>query len=283
MSAERPTVDVLLKTPTPSYHRFFEYAKVVGRKETREGRDWSIELLTELRRRYRHVLVIGQELVLQLIEAGREPDAQAELAELDREFGNLDEETQSRWGRIFKDQGDAHVELPWSAPAGGKANPQMASTYYRKSLDRYRQAYGIRSGYYPGINMATLLLILGTLEPPPPGAKPREVLESEALAQALLDSRPDWPATQKEDESLWHPATAGEAFLLRRQLEPAESQYLIALDSPFLSPFSRKSMYRQVERIRLCFHNLGIAIPPPLGDPQTFFLRPPDDPAANPP
>ena len=30
-------------------------------------------------------------------------------------------------------------------------------------------------------------------------------------------------------------------------------------------------MYRQVERIRMCFAMLVVTIPAPLGDPRTFF------------
>ena len=31
------------------------------------------------------------------------------------------------------------------------------------------------------------------------------------------------------------------------------------------------AVYKQVERIRMCFAILGVEIPPPLGDPKTFF------------
>ena len=71
--------------------------------------------------------------------------------------------------------------------------------FYRKSLEKYDRAYQIRSGYYPGINKATLLLMLGSLKAGQTGQAPgsiKELFESEELAvQAshepnVLESRP---------------------------------------------------------------------------------------------
>ena len=80
-----------------------------------------------------------------------------------------------------------------------------------------------------------------------------------------------WPAGFKEDETLWHPATAGEAYLLRRLWDAAAQQYGDALKSRYINAHARMAMYKQVERIRMCFAILGVEIPPPLGDPKTFF------------
>jgi hypothetical protein len=193
------------------------------------------------------------------------------LDQLDRVFTNLDEETQCRWGRLFKDQGDAYVRLPWSEPDGRPPDAEMARIFYKKSLDRYDQAYRVRSGHYPGINKATLLLIVGTLQPPIPDAPAKELADSESLAAALLSDRARWPPGFQEDETLWHPATEGEAYLLRRMWDAAARHYGQALESRFLNGHARNTMYRQVERICVCFAMLGITIPLPLGDPKTFF------------
>ena len=147
-----------------------------------ENRRWSVTLLEGLMKRYPHVLAIGQELVLALLECKDDERAEAVLGQLDRRFTNMDEETLCRWGRLFKDQGDAYVRLLWSDPDGRPADPEMARVFYKKSIERYDQAYRIRSGHYPGINKATLLLILGTLQPPIAGAPAREIEESDALA-----------------------------------------------------------------------------------------------------
>ena len=171
------------------------------------------------------MLAVGQELVLALLECNEGDKAAAVLEELDRAFTNLDEETQCRWGRLFKDQGDAYVRLPWSEPDGCPPDKEMARVFYKKSLDRYDQAYRVRSGYYPGINKATLLLILGSLEPRQPNAPATELAESESLAAALLANRSNWPVAFPEDETLWYPATAGEAYLLRHMWDAAAEQY----------------------------------------------------------
>ena len=273
MTTERPPVEGLLEIPLPSYHKLLALASAASRSEPDQDRRWAIALLEGLMKRYSHVLAIGQELVLALLECREEEKAEAVLRRLDRSFTNLDEETQCRWGRLFKDQGDAYVRLPWSDPDGRPADFEMARVFYRKSIDRYDQAYRIRSGHYPGINKATLLLILGTLQRPIAGAPSKEIEESEALAKALLDGRSRWPTEFKEDETLWHPATAGEAYLLRRMWDAAAQQYGNALKSRHINAHARTTMYRQVERIRTCFAILGVTIPPPLSDPKTFFSQ----------
>jgi hypothetical protein len=264
-------LDALLNVPSPSYHKLLAVAIAASRSGVIEQCRWSVAALERLMKRYPHVLVIGQELVLALLECKEGARAEAVLGQLDRSFTNMDEETLCRWGRLFKDQGDAYVRLPWSDPDGRPPDPDMACVFYKKSIERYDQAYRIRSGHYPGINKATLLLILGTLEPPIAGAPPSAIEESDALAAALLAGRANWPSSFKEDETLWHPATAGEAYLLRRMWDAAAQQYGDALTSRYITAHARKAMYRQVERIRMCLTRLGVSIPLPLGDPNTFF------------
>src|ERR1700736_2655182 len=131
--------------------------------------------------------------------------AEAILARLENQFMNLDEETLCRWGRLFKDRGDEFMRLPWSNPDGLSPEPDLADQFYRRSLEKYDQAYGVRGGHYPGINKATLLLILGSLKP---GAALRgELASSHDLAGKLLVDRPDWPSEQPDDRTVWHPAT----------------------------------------------------------------------------
>jgi hypothetical protein len=271
MTTMKTEVDALVMAPSPSYHKLLAVARAASRSGVSEKCLWSVTVLKGLRERYPHVLAIGQELVLALLECKDEEEAEVVLGRLDRSFTNVDEETLCRWGRLFKDQGDAYVRLPWSDPDGRPADPEMARVFYKKSIERYDQAYRIRSGYYPGINKATLLLILGTLQPPIAGALPKEIQESDALAAALLAGRSTWPSTNPEDETLWHPATAGEAYLLRHMWDAAAQQDGDALKSRYITAHARTAMYRQVERIRMCVTMLGSTIPPPLGDPKTFF------------
>ena len=151
------------QTPFPSYHKPLELARSWTRSGIDDDRYKAVALLDGLRQRYPHVLAIGQELVLALEEC-HEPDrAEQMLKTLEKSFLNLDEEFLCRWGRLFKDRGDEYTPSPWSKPGAPLTNPVLAEAFYRKSFAKYDQAYRIRFGHYPGINKATLLLILGSL------------------------------------------------------------------------------------------------------------------------
>ena len=272
MSLATISLDQILKTPFPSYHNPLELARSLTRSGNEEDRHKAVALLDGLRQRDPHVLAIGQELVLALEEC-HEPDrAEQMLKTLEKSFLNLDEEFLCRWGRLFKDRGDEYTPLPWSKSDGRVPDPVLAEAFYRKSLAKYDQAYRIRFGHYPGINKATLLLILGSLTPAPPGAPVREeVLESTELAGKLLADRLHWPIDQPDDLTVWHPATAGEAHLLRREWAQAANQYREALEGKNVTSHARESMRRQVERILMCFRNLNVSPSVPFDDPMALL------------
>ena len=212
------------------------------------------------------------------IECGEHDRSELALRALEITFANLDEEILCRWGRLFKDRGDDYLELPGAVSDRFAPNRDRAVEFYRKALEKYDEAYGIRSGHYPGINKATLLLIVGSLKAEQtgqaPGASPpRELLESVDLAGKLLENRGSWTSDQPYDEPVWHPATQGEAHLLRREWAQAAALYREAMGAREISHLARESMRRQVDRILLAFRNLGIAIPPPFDDAAAFFAR----------
>ena len=272
MSLATLTLDQILKTPFPSYHKPLELARSLTRSGNEDDRRKAVELLDGLRQRYPHVLAIGQELVLALEESHDPERAEQILKALEKSFLNLDEEFLCRWGRLFKDRGDEYTPLPWSKPDGRMPDVVLAEAFYRKSLEKYDQAYRIRFGHYPGINKATLLLILGSLTTPPPGAPPRpELQESTELAGKLLANRLNWTTELPDDLTVWHPATAGEAHLLRREWSEAANQYGEAIHDKALTPHARASMSRQVERVLMCFRNLGVTMPPPFDDTTALF------------
>ncbi len=191
MGQETNTVDQVLKTPFPSYHRPLELARALNRSEGGTERSKALALLDGLRKQYPHVLAVGQEFVLALIESNEHDRAELALKALEHTFANLDEETLCRWGRLFKDRGDDYLDLPGAVSNRFAPNRAMALEFYRKSLDKYSQAYRIRSGYYPGINKATLLLMVGSLkaqEAGSPTGSAEELLISEDLAQATRES-----------------------------------------------------------------------------------------------
>ena len=257
MSLATLSLDQILKTPFPSYHKPLELARSLTRSGNEDDRRKAVELLDGLRQRYPHVLAIGQELVLALEESHEPDQAEQTLKTLEKSFLNLDEEFLCRWGRLFKDRGDEYTPLPWSKPGGRVPDPVLAEAFYRKSLAKYDQAYRIRFGHYPGINKATLLLMLGFAD----SASARVTaaagtLKSRRARRQAAGEPANWPSEQPDDLTVWHPATAGEAHLLRREWAEAANQYREALEGKNLTPHARDSMRRQVERILMCFRNL---------------------------
>jgi tetratricopeptide (TPR) repeat protein len=264
-------IDQVIKTPFPSYHMPLTLARSLGRSRETERRKQAVELLKKLIVRYPFALVIGQELVLVLMESGDHEGAEVWLQKFEMDFRNLDEEFLSRWGRLFKDRGDFHAALPWHS--GGELNPALAEWYYRKSLEKYGQAYEIRKGHYPGINKATLLLILGSLKPADPGGVSWDKVlgECDDLAKKILESRQAWRSEQDDDVDVWFPATMGEGHLIRREWAEAAAHYRQALKSKKLTAFAKESMRRQVTRILMCFEKLGITPGSPFDDPAMLF------------
>lgn len=271
MSFATLSIDQLLKTPFPSYHKPLELARSLTRSGKEDDRQKAIALLEGLSRRYPHVLAVGQELVLAVEESHDSDRAEQTLKALEKAFLNLDEEFLCRWGRLFKDRGDEYTELPLSRPSGRPPDPVLAEAFYRKSLTKYEQAYRIRFGHYPGINTATLLLIIGSLAPPPGLPLRPELEQSTELAGKLLAERSKWPNEQPDDLTVWHPATAAEAHLLRREWAEAAYQYREALQSKKVTPHARESMRRQVVRILMCFAKLGVTPAAPFDDPGRIF------------
>lgn len=255
-------IEEILKRPYPSYHPPLELACEKTRRGGPELAD-GIALLQGLRQRYRHVLAVGHELVLALLEAGRRDDALTELRLLEEQFQDVNEEMLCRWGRWHKEAGDALV---------GENNLAVAALEYRKAYDRYDQAYAIRLGHYPGINKAALHLLLAgvTLAQGEADENARHRRQAEELAGALLARRGSWPEDLAED-NIWHPATAGEAHLLRREWAAAEAEYRRALAQQNLLPMHRDSMRKQVRRVLDALARLGVQPEGAFTDPAALF------------
>jgi hypothetical protein len=271
------TVDDILEILFLSYHKPLDAARTLGRSPEDADYRKAIALHPRLIVRYPHVLGLGQELVFVLIEAGRHDEAEALLKRFEKEFLDLDEEFLCRWGRLFKERGDAHAGLPWPAHAGRSPDADLAAKYYRLSLEKYEQTYLIRSGNFPGINKASMLLIFVSLVPESPRSPGRaDLRESADLAAKILADRANWQQDQSDDDSIWHPATAGEAHLLLREWAKAEAQYREALRHKDLKAQSRNSMRRQVEWIVVCFRKLSATPAKLFDDPAAFFETIPD-------
>ena len=82
--------------------------------------------------------------------------------ELPREEGRLDEDTYSLWGRCHKDSGDRHMSQGQAGLAGSplqRSAFQEADEKYRLAIEKYRKAFEVAEGFFPGINVATLTFL----------------------------------------------------------------------------------------------------------------------------
>jgi hypothetical protein len=270
-----PTVEAILKVPFASYHRPLAWAHQWLSSGDPERKQAAVELLRGLYRRYEHAVAVGQELVLALMEGGPEAQAEAEatLQGIDARFAKLDEELLCRWGRFYKDHGDRYLGLPWLV-ATVPPNPEEARPYYLRSLEKYEEAYRIRSGHYPGINTATLQFLLGTLVRPagtasgPPAV---ELAKAQDLARRLIEGRDQWSESFPTDRTVWHPATAAEAHLLLQEWDQAAREYRVAVENSRNAPRDIESMGRQAFRILMGWSTVGAALPQPFAQLESLF------------
>jgi tetratricopeptide (TPR) repeat protein len=211
-----------------SYHARFAFAQ----KWSRCGHEpWvraALPLLGELHREYPHVLEIDEELALALLELKEREEAERVLQEVARHYRYLHEETYCRWGRLWKDRA-----LQLRDEAGPGRGP-LVPRYLGLALDQYRRAYAIREHYYPGINVAALLFVLGR------GDESARV--ARAVLAALLQAGP-------HDDLLWAAAARAEAHLLLGEDDEAERHYRQVVADRLCAPHARHSMRRQAELI----------------------------------
>jgi hypothetical protein len=251
----------VLRRPYPSYHKPLETARTWLRDGTHKAD--ALELLAGLRLKYAHVLAIGNELVLALLENDRVAEAIGELGRLNRQFQEVDEETRCRWGSLYKREGDR----AWKA-----GDLVTAESRLLQALDEYKRGCVLRNGHYPGINQATLLLLLAALaRQRKEDARSQSYLrQAEAEADDVLARRGRWPK-DFADDNIWYPATVGEAHLLKRNWSEAASYYAAALGAANVQPFHRQSIGKQTRRILEALELLEVRPQPPFDKVDEFF------------
>jgi hypothetical protein len=117
---------------------------------------------------------------------------------------------------------------------------------YEKALDCYQQAYAIRGSWYPGINVATLLFVLGKID------------QARRTAEAVLRSL---EGPTRPEELFWVRATQGDAHLLLGNDVEAENFYRQAVTQSdnAVGYRTRAAMRRQFELL-LAFAPSGSAM-----------------------
>lgn len=250
------TAKDILKTRFISYATPLELARRWLQSADPALQREALLLLEGLFEQYAHSLEIGQHLVLAYLECRQYDKVQRKLEEIEQLCRNPNEEVLSRWGRLYREQGDQFVAYPEIGRPNRSESPDDAVRCYRLSLAKYSEAYKIRSGHYPGINRVTLLLLIAAFTADA-GERAMALSESEKLAKALLARRAEWPR-EYDDDSIWHDGTAGEANLLLKEWKEASNSYLAAREHSRHKSFHRTAMRKQAIRILHCHRRLGV-------------------------
>ena len=179
----------------------------------------AMDMMKQAARRFVHAVPLLQEYALLLSETGRHEqalDVLGQFEDLCRVF--RDEQTLSRIGRSCKNLGDlalAHHPVPFRELRG-----HPAWQWYEAALRRYRQAFQISRDYYPGVNAATLALIVGL----------RQESESLAAEAQAACRRQDLSALSSENR-FWVLVSEGEASLLLGKSADAANYYEQAISA----------------------------------------------------
>lgn len=208
---------------------FPNYAVVLAdpRKRAQTGEESLVEDavndLGALCEMYPHVVAVEQEWALAKVElstlvadgrrsAKLRKEADKILLPLLSEFQSVDEETLGKLGR-------RHKECAWAINDYGQRESGADRIHYERALQYYERAYALRGGYYPGINVATLLFLLDNKS------------EAARVAQEVLDTcsaiKPE--DVEDVDERIWVEGTLAEAHLLLDQYEAALERYRAAM------------------------------------------------------
>jgi len=139
---------------------------------------------------------------------------------------------------------------------GDVEEPTQALRYYRLALAQYTQSYEIRRGHYPGVNVATLNLVIAAFSNDS-GEREAKRQTCKSVAGELLDRKHPWP-NEHDDDEVWHAASTGEIHLLQEQWALSEQLYRNAQHNKKCHSFHRTSMLKQVIRITYCYKRLGV-------------------------
>ena len=211
----------------------FAFALEFARSRQRDFVEAGVAIFGDLLTRHSSAVEIRQELALALCELFDLTGDVAHLGKSERVLSDLDGpsqhyETLCRWGRLWKDRGDRDFDA-----SGEEAKARHS---YRNALRNYEQAYAIDRHYYPGINVATLSLLLGAAS------------AAEPLARDLLERLSPAPRDATL-ETVWRLATQAEAHLVLAEFADAAAFYTAAIKHSKCQPQHREAMHKQVQRL----------------------------------
>ena len=118
----------------------------------------------------------------------------------------------------------------WKDRLVRSADPAAHVDLARRARDEYLAAYALRGDPFPGINAATLSMLMGDRD------------ASLVLARAVIDRL----ATKSGPLDAWDHATQGEAHLLLGEMAPARTSYVTACAQARIDAGSVAAMRRQI-------------------------------------
>lgn len=178
-------------------------------------------------------LRLRQLKALVLADLGAAHNANKVIKQLADE-GHDDEETLSILARTYKDL--------WQQTAEGDDR----ANYLQLSFRCYEQAFIKTGGYYPGINAATLAILMGRKE------------TAEAIARKVLQDCQERLSSVNErlQDEYYLTATLGEACLILGDMKQAEKYYLAAAEA---GRGLYQDLYSTRRNARMIIEHLGLA------------------------
>lgn len=196
-------------------------ARRLARADDAAATDAGLARLLELAAEYPHVLAVREELALVQIKRQNFAAAEAILNDISERYDHTTAETPALLGSLWKRRAFADA-------AADRYALERALTWYRRALDRHPLKY------YPRVNVASLLLVLG------------QAAEARREAEATV------PLLEKAPErGFWWSATRGEVMMLLGQ-NPAAAlrHYATAAAHADCQALDRQSMFEQLVMLR---------------------------------
>jgi tetratricopeptide (TPR) repeat protein len=241
MTSAQQVIAALMKqgsadAPCPSYR----VPLFVAHRRWQEGKAAEgLALLEQHQALAGHAVPLEQERALLLSEVGQGREAQR-LVKGFREgclvFG--DQETLSRLGRTYKNAGDEAWKKRYTAGGALAALDPHSPAWqqYEMALKVYEEAFELTGDHYPGINAASLALLL------------RDTGKAQKLARRVAELCAD-PGALSRDDPFWVLATEGEAALILDQYDLARDFYRNALEEPTAEVQYVEAAYHQLSRL----------------------------------
>ncbi len=199
LTLQRETINLQPRTP--------DIYRVLGDSILQLGEPlMAYDVIAEGLKHWQTDVRLQQLLALALARSGATHRANSLLLKL-LESGQKDEETISILARTHKDL--------WTQAIDPKEKHHQLCL----AAERYEQAYQLSDSYYPGINAATMAMLLGEEDR-------AKVLAREVRERCLPRLK---PLDQRSSDDYWLLATLGEAALILREWSEAEDWYAQAV------------------------------------------------------